>query len=108
MHCKIFHSKRHEELDAKINDWLDAHPRIWFPMPAKFTTCLLAEEAEYILEHTLILFYSTPDEQDPFVADEDEEEKAVGGAYIPGAYIPSDHYDQMLSRLEAEQRAGIL
>ena len=98
MHCKIFHSKRHSQLEAEVNDWLAAHPRIWFPFGPQFTTCLLAEEAEYLLEHHLILFYSIPDESDPFVADEDEEKETAPGDF--------GRPDQLLSM--TEQRAGVL
>ena len=101
MHCKIFHSRRHSQLEAAVNDWLAAHPGSRFPLGPQYTTCLVADDVEYILEHTLILFYSEPDTHDPFATDEDEEEETAAS---PGYGLGPT--DQLLSL--AEQRAGLL
>ena len=124
MQCKVFHSKRHGQLEAEVNDWLTTHPRIWFPFGPQYTTCLVEDSVEYTLEHTLIIFYSTPDESDPRLEEEEEEEDEevrlarqeqqhledrahIGtfGQYIPSEDIPG-YPDQILAM--QEQRAGIL
>jgi hypothetical protein len=55
MNCKIFYSRRREQLERNINAWLATH--VVNVLYTQLSTVAIESDIEYILEHTLILFY---------------------------------------------------
>jgi hypothetical protein len=56
MRCKIFYSRSRRELEKAVNEWLETHMLV-IEMPIRFSSVAIQDETEYILEHTIVLFY---------------------------------------------------
>lgn len=57
MECKIFHARNRLDLQEKVNKWLSEHPVSPDSMKFQLTTVSIEDPNEYILEHTLIVFF---------------------------------------------------
>ena len=57
MECKIFYSQSRLGLQDEVNAWLKAHPVTPESMRFHFSSVTLEAPDEYIIEHTLVLFY---------------------------------------------------
>jgi hypothetical protein len=57
MECKIFYARSRLELQKTVNSWLQEHPVSPDSMSFQFSTVSLEDSTEFILEHTLIIFF---------------------------------------------------
>lgn len=57
MECKIFCGRNREKLQDEVNAWLKMHPVSPESMRFEFSTVLLEDEVQFILEHTLVVFF---------------------------------------------------
>ncbi len=57
MECKVFYARNREKLQDAVNEWLKTHHVSPESMHFQFSTVVLADDVEFILEHTLVVFY---------------------------------------------------
>lgn len=57
MECKIFYSRSRKEIEKQVNAWLKEHPVSPDSMRFEFSSVVLDDPDEHIVEHTLVLFY---------------------------------------------------
>lgn len=57
MRVKVFHSRNRNELEKQLNSWLGDNMVSPESMRFQFSSVVIEDSTEWMLEHTLILFY---------------------------------------------------
>ena len=57
MRIKIFYGRSRQDLEQAVNTWLSTHAVSPATMHFQFSTVSLEDETQFILEHTLVVFY---------------------------------------------------
>jgi hypothetical protein len=55
--CRIFWGQSQMKIQDEVNEWLKTHPVSPESMRFQFSTVVLEDPTEWILEHTLVVFY---------------------------------------------------
>ncbi len=57
MKCKVFEARSRSDLEEQVNQWLETHPVSPESMRFEYACVSLEDSIQFVLEHTLVLFY---------------------------------------------------